>query len=648
MLKVDMEPIAPRLLNNRTIYFDYLRVTQEQAEILRKVVEQEKSQNPLNNSLDHADMMASSPICFLLNASKTKSWLWNRRLSHLKFGTINHLARQDLIRGLHTNQEKLYLLHIDLCGLMHVASVNGKKYILIIVNDYSRFTWVKFLRSKDEALDFIIKFVKMIQVRLKTPVCQIKTDNETEFVNQTLCEYYENVCIFHETSVARSPQQNGFIERQNRSLIEAARTMLIYAKALIFLWAEAVATPSMDSEHRSSGPALHEMTPITISSRLVPNSPLSTPFIPPSRTDWDLLFQPLFDELHTPQPSVDHPAPEVIAPIAEVVAPEPAASTSSPSSTIVDQDAPSPSNSQTSPKTQTLVISNDVEEDNHDLDVTHMNNGPFFVQADSTGSPSSTTVDQDTPSLKLTNFKQAITKLSGIDAMQKEIHEFERLQVKELVPYLDKVFLIKLNWIYKLKTDEFGRVLKNKERLRPSVVGNKMHKAFPLPGESSHCQYKFPLPVEGVPTAKRIEIPLPGVYTAMMKKLPAKCGQMDANKQFQIVCWDALATQPIEKPQKKKRKITPKIKSGVGNKMHKEFLLLGESSHWQYKFPLPVEGVPTARRMEIPLPGESSHWQYKFPLPVEGVPTARRMEIPLPRVCTAMKKLPVKENWQLH
>nr|GEV55828.1 hypothetical protein [Tanacetum cinerariifolium] len=106
----------------------------------------------------------------------------------------------------------------------------------------------------------------------------------------------------------------------------------------------------------------------------------------------------------------------------------------------------------------------------------------------------------------------------------------------------------------------------------------------------------------------------------------------------------------------------------VGNKMHKAFPLLEESSHWQYKFPLPVEGVPTARRIEIPLPrvctammkklpafplpGESSHWQYKFPLPVKVVPTARRLEMPLPGVCTAiekmMKKLSVKDRWQLH
>ncbi|GKA39247.1 hypothetical protein Tco_0731798, partial [Tanacetum coccineum] len=120
------------------------------------------------------------------------------------------------------------------------------------------------------------------------------------------------------------------------------------------------------------------MTPATISLGLVPNLPPSTQFEPPSRTHWDLLFQPLFDELLTPPPSVDHPDPKVIALIPEVVALEPAASTGSPSSTTVDQDAPSPNNSQTIPETHSPVISNDVEEYNHDLDVAHMNNDPFF------------------------------------------------------------------------------------------------------------------------------------------------------------------------------------------------------------------------------------------------------------------------------
>ncbi|GJS34729.1 retrovirus-related pol polyprotein from transposon TNT 1-94 [Tanacetum coccineum] len=138
-------------------------------------------------TLSLGNMMASSPICLLSKASKTKSWLWHRRLSHLNFGSINHLARHGLVRGLpklkfekdhlcsacalgksskkphkpkseDTNQEKLYLLHMDLCGPMRVASVNGKKYILVIVDDYSRFTWVKCLRSKDEAPAFIINF----------------------------------------------------------------------------------------------------------------------------------------------------------------------------------------------------------------------------------------------------------------------------------------------------------------------------------------------------------------------------------------------------------------------------------------------------------------------------------------------------------
>ncbi|GJU33181.1 retrovirus-related pol polyprotein from transposon TNT 1-94 [Tanacetum coccineum] len=184
--------------------------------------------------------MASSPICLFSKASKTKSWLWHRRLSHLNFGEINHLARHGLVQGLpklkfekdhlcstcaigkskkkpykpkseDTNQEKLYLLHMNLCGPIRVASVNGKKYILFIVYDYSRFTWIKCLRSKDKAPDFIIKFLKMIQVRLKTPVRRIRTYNGTEFVNQTLHEYYEKDDISHETSVARSPQQNGVV-----------------------------------------------------------------------------------------------------------------------------------------------------------------------------------------------------------------------------------------------------------------------------------------------------------------------------------------------------------------------------------------------------------------------------------------------------
>ncbi|GKC35328.1 retrovirus-related pol polyprotein from transposon TNT 1-94 [Tanacetum coccineum] len=409
---------------------------------------------------------------------------------------------------------------MDLCGPMRVASVNGKKYILVIVDDYSRFTWVKCLRSKDEAPAFIINFLKMIQVRLKETVRRIRTDNGTEFVNQTLREYYEKVGISHETSVARSPQQNGVVKRRNHTLIEAARTMLIYVKAPLFLWAEAVATscytqnrsmirrqhgktpyellhnkppdlsylhvfgalcyPTNDSENLGKLQLkvdIAEMTPATISSGLVPNPHPSTPFVPPSRTDWDMMFQPLFDEFLNPSPSVDHPAPKVVAP--ELIAPVLADSTGSPSSTTVDQDASSPSNSQTTPKTEPLVISKDVEEDNHDIEVAHMGNDPYFgvlipeIPSDQPSSSDSILTiqalfyyyDAFLTAVEPKTYKDALTQACWIEAMQEELNEFERLEVWELVPRPDKVMVITLKWIYKVKLDELGGILKNKARL---------------------------------------------------------------------------------------------------------------------------------------------------------------------------------------
>ncbi|GJZ50289.1 retrovirus-related pol polyprotein from transposon TNT 1-94 [Tanacetum coccineum] len=229
----------------------------------------------------------------------------------------------------------------------------------------------------------------------------------------------------------------------------------------------------MASEHSILEPVLYEMTPATISLGLVPNPPPSTPFVPPLSTDWDILFQPLFDELLNPPSSVDHPAPEVIAPIAEVVAPEPAASTGSPSSTTVDQDAPSPSNSQKIPKTQSPIISNDVEEENHDLDT---KDHPLDNIIGELERPVSTRLqlheqalfcyyDAFLTSVEPKNYKDALTQACWIEAMQEELNEFERLEVWELVPRLDKVMVITLKWIYKVKLDELGGILKNKARL---------------------------------------------------------------------------------------------------------------------------------------------------------------------------------------
>ncbi|GKB44457.1 integrase, catalytic region, zinc finger, CCHC-type containing protein [Tanacetum coccineum] len=201
----------------------------------------------------------------------------------------------------------------------------------------------------------------------------------------------------HETFVARSPQQNGVVERHNRTLIEAARTMLIYAKAPLFLWGEAVATACY-TQNRSVIRLRHGKTPYDLLHDKLPDLSFFHVFgvlcyptndsknlgklQPKADIDFDELaamaseYSSSGPALHEMTPAII--TPEVIASIAEVVAPEPAASTGSPSSTTVDQDAPSPSNSQTIPETQSPTIPKDVEEDNHDLDVAHMNNDPFF------------------------------------------------------------------------------------------------------------------------------------------------------------------------------------------------------------------------------------------------------------------------------
>ncbi|GJZ09847.1 retrovirus-related pol polyprotein from transposon TNT 1-94 [Tanacetum coccineum] len=200
---------------------------------------------------------------------------------------------------------------------------------------------------EDETPEFVIKFLKMIQVRLNTSVRSIHTDNGTEFVNQTLKSYYEDVGISHQTSVAHTLQQNGVVERQNRTLVKDVRTMLIFSKALLYLKPDlkylpvfgALSYPTNDSEdlgklkpkadigifigytpakktfriynrrtrqfmktihvdfneliamaseQSSSGPALYEITTEIISSRLVQNPPSTTPYVPPTKNDWIL------------------------------------------------------------------------------------------------------------------------------------------------------------------------------------------------------------------------------------------------------------------------------------------------------------------------------------------------------------------------
>nr|GEV56143.1 integrase, catalytic region, zinc finger, CCHC-type, peptidase aspartic, catalytic [Tanacetum cinerariifolium] len=391
-------------------------------------------------TLSLKDMMASSPICLLSKASKTKSWLWHHRLSHLNFGAINHLARHGLVQGLpkfkfkkdhlcsacatgkvknkshkpkseDTNQEKLYLLHMVLCGPMRVESTPNE-----------------LMHNKLHDLSFLHVFGAL---------CYPTNDSE----NLGKLQPKADVRIF--IGYASTKKAFRIYNRRTRRIVET-------------IYVDFDELTAMASKQSSSGLTLNEMTPATISSGLV----------------------------------VDPQALKVIAPIADVIPPVQAESTGSPSSTTVNQDAPSPSKCQTTPETQYSIIPQDVEEDIHDIEVAHMENDPLFgipipevtsAQTSSTVSPHKIMQsDHQIPQhnskwikdhpldniigqlsrpvsirlqlqeqalfcyydafltlVKPKTYKDALTQSCRIEAMQEELNEFERLENKARLVAVD-------------------------------------------------------------------------------------------------------------------------------------------------------------------------------------------------------------------
>ncbi|GJX47384.1 retrovirus-related pol polyprotein from transposon TNT 1-94 [Tanacetum coccineum] len=320
---IDVEPIPPHNRNNREVALDYLQIPfKESVETLCEIIEEAKVERPLDSSLAFA--------CLYTKHSQ--------ELLEYVIGT----CPKDF-----NPQDKKH----------DATPLTRKKYI--------------------------------------------RTDNGTEFVNKDLIAYYERADIFHQNTVPRTPQQNVIVKRRNRTLVEAARTMLIFSKAPMFLWAEAVATacytqnrslihtlhnktpyelvhdkkpdltffrvfgalcyPINDSEdlgklqptadigifvgyapsRKGTGPAPTFLMPGQISSGLVPNSVPAAPYVPPTNKELEILFQPMFDEyLETPRTErPDSHAPAVLVPVN---------SAGTPSSTTIDQDAPSPSHSPSS------------------------------------------------------------------------------------------------------------------------------------------------------------------------------------------------------------------------------------------------------------------------------------------------------------
>nr|GEW70536.1 hypothetical protein [Tanacetum cinerariifolium] len=413
------------------------------------------------------EMASASPIYLMARAYSTKSLLWHQRLSHLNFDTINDLAKNDLVFGLPKfkyhkehlcplceqgkskrashlpkpvpkSRQRLHLLHMNLCGPMRIASINGKRYVLVIVDDYSHYTWVHFLRSKDEAPEVTKIFLKRITVLL-------------------------HVGISHQVSSVQTPQHNGVVERRNQTLVEAARTMLIFSCAPLFLWAEAIATAalcypkndcedimklgakgdigfcigySVDScayrvynrrtnkimetmnvsfdelsviayEQHSSKSGLQSMTSGQISSGLdLTYAPSTITTQQPTEGELDLLFKAMYDDYIGGQLSS---------------APRP----------VVDAQAH-----------PVLLTRNQLRSD-----------GDMYLYA--------LTVSTIEPK----NVKEAMTDPTWIESMQEGLLQFKRLDVWVLVPTPDNITPLTLKWLFNNKHDEEKMVIRNKSRL---------------------------------------------------------------------------------------------------------------------------------------------------------------------------------------
>ncbi|GJY22198.1 retrovirus-related pol polyprotein from transposon TNT 1-94 [Tanacetum coccineum] len=486
MFKLDLEPLAPRLFQNRDVHIKYLKYAEEQADILWGIVEQAKEKQPLDKELDFAccchtqkqglkcstskcgskptgnkknDRISQTPSRNMKNKVEAQPRKVNKKnhvvepicddnVKHSNsnvnlificatckkslFDDVHDKCLLDFVKTVNSRAKstkkhkkqipylestghvftevglkwkptgKTFTIVGNLCPLTRITSTNVVQIVLWyldsgcskymtwnhsqLMNFVSKFlgtvrfgndhiarimgfTWVRFLRTKDEAHEEIIKCIKNIQVRLNATVRNVRTDNGTKFVNQTLHEFYENVGISHQTSVARTPQQNGVVERQNRTLVEAARTMLIFSKAPLFLWAEAINTACY-TQNRSIIRRRYNKTPYELMQDkkpdlsffhvfgalcyptndnddlgkldakadigLVPNLVSQQPCILPPRDNWDHLFQPFFDEYFTPPPIAVTPFQEVAA-LRVVVIVDSLVSTS------IDQDAPSSS-----------------------------------------------------------------------------------------------------------------------------------------------------------------------------------------------------------------------------------------------------------------------------------------------------------------
>nr|GEY87782.1 Gag-Pol polyprotein [Tanacetum cinerariifolium] len=460
------------------------------------------------------DTSSPNPICLMAKATSSQAWLWHRRLSHLNFDTINLLSKNDIVIGLPKLKfVKDYLYSSCELGKAKRKSFQTKttpKLQKTVTTSTHGLMW-----SKDETPEVLIDFLRFVQRGLHAQVRIVQTDKGTEFLNKTLHAYFASEGILHQTFISRTPEQNDVVKRRNRTLVEAARTMLSAAKVPIdgenldkmkekgdacillgyFTQSRAYGVfnkrtrmivetihvnfdelPHMASDHVSSDPV--PQCPITAlehdSLSLGPQCQENVPHAARTVTtsnELDFLFSPMFDELLNGSTQVvlkssavttaDTPnkcLQQHTTPLNTQTTPEPTCQ--------VPTQAPTVTSTENINQAETITKNAQVEDDEF-INI-------FCIPVQDRGKTSSRhlksdgemymfalTVGQTEPK----NIKTAIADSAWIESMQEELHQFDRLDVWELLYISLCKNIINIKWLWKNKRDEENTGIRNKSRL---------------------------------------------------------------------------------------------------------------------------------------------------------------------------------------
>ncbi|GJV18080.1 putative ribonuclease H-like domain-containing protein [Tanacetum coccineum] len=436
------------------------------------------------------DMAASSPIYLMSKASSTKSWLWHRRLPHLNFDIINDLTKHDLVDGLlkfkygkdhlcsacergkskkashppklvPSSHSKLELLYMDLYGPMRVASISGKKYILVIVDDYSRFTWAA------RTMLFFLRLPEFLWAEAVSTACFTQNRSIIHIMhNKTPYELLRgskpNVKYFHVFGLLCYPTNDrddlgkikpkanigifiGYSETSRRFRIYNRRTK----KIMETIHVKFDELTAMASEHYSLEP---------VSQRFINGDSSAESMNTPSKEDLDNLFGPMYDEYFENKSSnmpINFAAQQVH---------------NQEDSSSIDIEAREAPPIVTTSEEQTSLISLTVADEFYQEDSIKLDGNTLLTPYDAldfSKAESSTNLDPSNmhDTIEPKNIKEAMSDHSWIELMQDEMHQFERLDVWELVPRQDGKNIMVVKWLWKNKSDAENIVIRNKSRL---------------------------------------------------------------------------------------------------------------------------------------------------------------------------------------